>query len=150
MHELISILTSFEWHEFEFGLISFRFFLNRWGRWEEILHHSGLRKGYTVDSIQDAFRLVVLYCVNTYRGDEKLKTFAWELITPPEHANAQPSTKLVQPAAPKNSGTRSSKRSKKGDSDSLERNGSSEVAENIEWVADEKYDMEQHLDKNYR
>merc|ERR1712223_922791 len=51
-----------------------------WGRWDEILAHCGLRKGYTAQSVEDAFRLALLYCVNTYRGDDKLKTFCWELI----------------------------------------------------------------------
>ena len=108
------------------------FFHYRWGRWEEILHHCGLRKGYTSDSVQDAFRLALLYCVNTYRGDEKLKSFIWELITPPDFIENR---RLA-------SRSRSKKKSKRGQED--------ELPEGIEWIADEKYDMEANLDKNYR
>lgn len=92
------------------------------------MHHSGLRKGYTAASCEDIFRLALLYCVNTYRGDEKLKSFTWELITPPEHKASSRSKK--------------SKR-RKGDEGGAD-------SEGIEWIADEKYDMEAHLEKNYR
>ena len=108
-------------------------FFTRWGRWEEIIHHCGLRKGYTADSVQDAFRLALLYCVNTYRGDEKLKSFIWELITPPDFIDRRLASR---------SRSKSKKTRGRGQED--------ELPEGIEWIADEKYDMEANLDKNYR
>ena len=110
----------------------FIFFFCRWGRWDEILAHSGLRKGYSAQSIEDAFRLALLYCVNTYRGDEKLKSFTWELITPAGHHASDKSQEK----------SKAKKKSKKG-----QENGE---LEGFEWIANEKYDMEQHLEKNYR
>ena len=107
----------------------------RWGRWDEILAHSGLRKGYSAQSIEDAFRLALLYCVNTYRGDEKLKTFCWELITPPG---------FLADKAKKEAKNRKSKSKKE---DAATNNGE---LEGIEWIANEKYDMESNLEKNYR
>ena len=76
--------------------------------------------------------MALLYCVNTYRGDEKLKSFTWELITPAGHHASDKSQEKSKKA----------KKSKKG-----QENGE---LEGFEWIANEKYDMEQHLEKNYR
>ena len=120
------------------NFLIFFFWFFSWGRWDEILAHCGLRKGYTAQSVEDAFRLALLYCVNTYRGDEKLKTFCWELITPPGHAATSNSS---------NEGSKKDSKSRKSKSRKSENNGE---LEGIEWIADEKYDMEVHLEKNYR
>ena len=65
--------------------------------------------------------------MNTYRGDEKLRNFTWELITPPDYTDNQSLSRR--------------KKSKKGQNQPMQA---------IEWIADEKYDMEANLDKNYR
>ena len=111
---------------FGFVKLHLQFFCS-WGRWEEIRHSSGLRKNYSVEATEDALRLTLLYCVNTYRGDEKLRTFIWELITPSEYAD--------------NQALSSRKKNKRGKSNAMQ---------SIEWIADEKYDMDRNLDKNYR
>ena len=77
--------------------------------------------------------MALLYCVNTYRGDEKLKTFCWELITPPGF--------IAEKNKEKN------RKSKGKKVDSASNNGE---LEGIEWIANEKYDIETHLEKNYR
>ena len=58
----------------------------RWGRWEEILANAGLRKGFNAQLAEDAFRMTLLYCVNSYKGDDKIKSFVWDLITPPQYS----------------------------------------------------------------
>ena len=69
--------------------INLIFLLRSWGRWEDMVQISGLRGKYSKESAEDAIRLILLYCVNTYRGDEKLRNFTWELITPAEYADNQ-------------------------------------------------------------
>lgn len=32
--------------------------------------------------------LQILYCLRFYRGDDKIRTFIWELITPPENGDS--------------------------------------------------------------
>ena len=110
----------------------FIFLSTSWGRWEDMVQVSGLRGKYSKESAQDAIRLILLYCVNTYRGDEKLRNFTWELITPAEYAENQSLAKK--------------KKSKKKDKDASKDGQLS----GIEWISDEKYDMETNLDKNYR
>merc|ERR1712203_384187 len=57
-----------------------------WGRWEEILANAGLRKGFNPQLAEDAFRMTLLYCVNSYKGDDKIKSFVLDLITPPQYS----------------------------------------------------------------
>jgi hypothetical protein len=86
----------------------------------------------------------LLYCVNTYRGDEKIKSFIWDLITPPEHAKeleaAKNNTGLAGPVS------RSSRKGKKSRRDNVPDG----TPLGIEWISNSKFDMEVHLDKNYR
>ena len=111
-------------------------------------------RGYTPRSVQDAFRLVLLYCVNTYRGDEKLKSFIWELITPPEHAAAAQAAKTNEVSNASNGRNGSSGKGKKKGSNPPPVNDDPmsvyDFPEAIEWISDPKYDMETNLEKNYR
>merc|ERR1711902_31256 len=40
-------------------------------------------------AVEDAARMTLLYCLNTYKGDEKIKSFVWSLITPEEFGGAE-------------------------------------------------------------
>lgn len=64
----------------ERGLLTFG-----WGRWEEILQHSQFRRGWREMDVEDCARVILLYCLRYYRGDEKIRTFIWDLITPLEN-----------------------------------------------------------------
>merc|ERR1712226_192500 len=77
------------WSKGELFKLEKAFLAFGWGRWEDMVQVSGLRGKYSKESAQDAIRLILLYCVNTYRGDEKLRNFTWELITPAEYAENQ-------------------------------------------------------------
>jgi chromodomain-helicase-DNA-binding protein 7 len=52
-----------------------------------VIKHAHLRKGFTPQNVEDAFRMTLLYSVNTYKGDEKIKSFVWDLITPKEYGD---------------------------------------------------------------
>jgi hypothetical protein len=103
---------------------------------------SSLRKGFTPKLVEDACRMIVLYCINSYRGDEKIKSFIWDLITPEEHGGREKVGKnhsgLSGPVPRGRKGRKIKNASKDG------------LPGSISWVSDDKYDMESHLDKNYR
>ena len=129
------------------------FILNfRWGRWEEILANAGLRKGFSSHTAEDAFRMTLLYCVNTYKGDDKIKSFVWDLITPPEHSGS--GNKVVKNHAGLSGPVPRGRKGKK-----LKNASGKEVNEagiaapsgvDVGWVSHEKYDMQDNLDKGYR
>jgi chromodomain-helicase-DNA-binding protein 7 len=52
-----------------------------------VIRHTHFRKAYQPQNIEDAFRLTLLYSVNIYKGDEKIKSFVWDLITPKEYGD---------------------------------------------------------------
>ncbi len=115
------------------------FFNFRWGRWDDVLQHASLRKGFQASNVEDACRMALLYCVNQYKGDDKIKTFIWDLITPPEYGSKMAKNHSGL-AGPIPRGRRGQKKKKE------------DVAapSGIGWVSEEKYDMESFLDKNYR
>ena len=129
--------------------IDFLFLFSSWGQWESILQHSGIRKGFTAKDVEDAFRLTLLYSVNIYQGDEKIRSFIWDLITPPEHGGMKKVGKGHSGlSGPVPRGKRGGGRQKPKPKDDgiVELN----VPEGIAWVSDDKYDMETNLDKSYR
>ncbi|VDP42301.1 unnamed protein product [Soboliphyme baturini] len=53
-----------------------------WGRWSEILDNSNLKQKLTEAEMEILCRTLLLHCLRQYNGDEKLREFTWELITP--------------------------------------------------------------------
>lgn len=58
-----------------------------WGRWDKIIANNRFKKEISEEDCESICRVILLYCLNNYKGDEKIKSFAWELITPQEEAN---------------------------------------------------------------
>lgn len=117
-----------------------------WGRWSKIVRHASLRKGFSEELVEDASRIILLYCLNTYRGDEKIKAFVWDLITPKEYGGSDKVGKNHSGlSGPVPRGRKGRKGKGSGKDLSVPPAG-----ESIAWVSDEKYDMEMFLDKNYR
>ena len=114
-----------------------------WGRWEKILSHAGLRKGFSDELLEDASRIILLYCLNTYKGDEKIKSFIWDLITPKEYGGGEKSVRHHSGLSGPVPRGRKGKKGKGG-------SNAPATGESIAWVSDEKYDMEVYLDKSYR
>lgn len=59
-------------------------FLTRWGRWREILSHGRFKRQLNEQDVEIICRALLAYCLVHYRGDEKIKGFIWDLITPTE------------------------------------------------------------------
>ena len=128
------------------------FLISSWGSWEAVVATAGIRKGFTTKDVEDAFRMALLYCVNTYQGDDKIRSFIWDLITPVEHGGGQDKVAKNHSglSGPIPRGKRGLGRQKPAKPAKEEGVVELNVPEGIAWVADDKYDMEEHLDKSYR
>jgi hypothetical protein len=67
----------------------------RWGRWNDILTTGQFRTGWRESDVEDCARVIVLYCLRCFRGDEKLKQFGWDMVTPPEFVTEKLSSKQI-------------------------------------------------------
>lgn len=57
---------------------------SRWGRWKDILLHGRFKKQLTERDVESICRALLAYCLVHYRGDDKIKSFMWDLIAPSE------------------------------------------------------------------
>lgn len=55
-----------------------------WGRWKDILAHGRFKKQLTEWDVESICRALLSYCLVHYRGDDKIKSFMWDLIAPTE------------------------------------------------------------------
>ncbi|XP_031289656.2 chromodomain-helicase-DNA-binding protein 6 isoform X3 [Camelus dromedarius] len=60
-----------------------------WGRWKDILTHGRFKWHLNEKDMEMICRALLVYCVKHYKGDEKIKSFIWELITPTKDGQAQ-------------------------------------------------------------
>uniref|UniRef100_A0A6Q2YKY8 DNA helicase n=1 Tax=Esox lucius TaxID=8010 RepID=A0A6Q2YKY8_ESOLU len=56
-----------------------------WGRWRDILSHARCKRRLGERDVETICRVILVFCLLHYRGDENIKSFIWELITPPEN-----------------------------------------------------------------
>lgn len=129
----------------ERGLLTFG-----WGRWEEILQHSQFRRGWREIDVEDCARVILLYCLRYYRGDEKIRSFIWDLITPLENGEKVKNVSVGTNA-------RNSRQKKKGGGgrvrEGRETRGSiinGGPSDPNHWSNAEKYDGDIFLESNYR
>ena len=90
---------------------------------------------------QDAVRLSLVYSLQRYAGDEDIKTFVWDLITPKEFGGSKITQGHTGLSAPVPRG-RKGKKSKN--------TGRSSIPDGSSWAQEEKYDAESFLEKSYR
>ncbi|GAA6096271.1 chromodomain-helicase-DNA-binding protein 9 isoform X2 [Tachysurus ichikawai] len=55
-----------------------------WGRWRDILQHGRFKKQLSERDVEWICRALLAYCLVHYRGDDKIKSFMWDLIAPTE------------------------------------------------------------------
>ncbi|XP_042317903.1 chromodomain-helicase-DNA-binding protein 6 isoform X2 [Sceloporus undulatus] len=60
-----------------------------WGRWKDILNHGRFKWHLNEKDMEMICRALLVYCVRHYRGDEKIKSFIWDLITPTKDGQNQ-------------------------------------------------------------
>ena len=95
--------------------------------------------------------LQMLFCLQNFRGDEKVKAFSWDLIAPAENGQSgggggkDRNNGSSTPATPRSRKSKKSK-DKEGGKAALP----PAMYEGAEWTRDEKYDPEINLDSGYR
>ncbi|KAK2510655.1 chromodomain-helicase-DNA-binding protein 8-like [Columba livia] len=60
-----------------------------WGRWREILSHGCFKRRLSERDVESVCRAILVFCLLHYRGDPGLKSFIWDLISPPENGRAR-------------------------------------------------------------
>ncbi|XP_059426467.1 chromodomain-helicase-DNA-binding protein 6-like isoform X3 [Carassius carassius] len=60
-----------------------------WGRWKDILNHGRFKWHLMERDMEVLCRALLVYCVRHYKGDDKIKSFIWDLITPTEDGHNQ-------------------------------------------------------------
>uniref|UniRef100_A0A4W4DX86 DNA helicase n=1 Tax=Electrophorus electricus TaxID=8005 RepID=A0A4W4DX86_ELEEL len=55
-----------------------------WGRWRDILQHGRFKRPLSERDVEWICRALLAYCLVHYRGDDKIKSFMWDLIAPTE------------------------------------------------------------------
>ncbi|XP_065278989.1 chromodomain-helicase-DNA-binding protein 8 [Emys orbicularis] len=60
-----------------------------WGRWREILSHGRFKRRLSERDVETICRAILVYCLLHYRGDENIKGFIWDLISPAENGKAK-------------------------------------------------------------
>lgn len=61
----------------------------RWGRWREILTHGRFKRRLSERDVETICRTILVYCLLHYRGDENIKSFIWDLISPTENGKTK-------------------------------------------------------------
>uniref|UniRef100_A0A4W3KAU6 Chromodomain helicase DNA binding protein 9 n=1 Tax=Callorhinchus milii TaxID=7868 RepID=A0A4W3KAU6_CALMI len=60
-----------------------------WERWKDILSHGRFKRRLVEQDVETICRALLVYCLVHYRGDEKIKSFIWDLITPTENGQTK-------------------------------------------------------------
>uniref|UniRef100_A0A8C7IV33 Chromodomain helicase DNA binding protein 7 n=1 Tax=Oncorhynchus kisutch TaxID=8019 RepID=A0A8C7IV33_ONCKI len=60
-----------------------------WGRWGDILSHGRFKRPLREQDVETICRALLAYCLLHYRGDENIKSFIWDLITPTEDGQSR-------------------------------------------------------------
>ncbi|XP_018090747.1 chromodomain-helicase-DNA-binding protein 6 isoform X8 [Xenopus laevis] len=60
-----------------------------WGRWKDILNLGRFKWHLNEKDMEMICRALLVYCVKHYKGDEKIKSFIWDLITPTKDGHNQ-------------------------------------------------------------
>uniref|UniRef100_A0A8C0KRH6 Chromodomain helicase DNA binding protein 8 n=1 Tax=Canis lupus dingo TaxID=286419 RepID=A0A8C0KRH6_CANLU len=60
-----------------------------WGRWRDILSHGRFKRRMTERDVETICRAILVYCLLHYRGDENIKGFIWDLISPAENGKTK-------------------------------------------------------------
>ncbi|CAB3231113.1 unnamed protein product [Arctia plantaginis] len=135
--------TRSECFKIERGLLTFG-----WARWEEIVEKNQFRKGWTIPVIEDCARIIVLYCLRHYKGDEKIRNFIWDLIEPCENGEVTISRNHSGLHNPVPRGRNAKKKNRPKD---LPKPNDLQKWEDLNhWSSTDKYDCETYLENSYK
>uniref|UniRef100_A0AAQ5YT22 DNA helicase n=1 Tax=Amphiprion ocellaris TaxID=80972 RepID=A0AAQ5YT22_AMPOC len=60
-----------------------------WGRWKDILNHGRFKWHLAERDMEVICRALLVYCLRHYKGDDKIKSFIWDLIAPTKEGQDQ-------------------------------------------------------------
>ncbi|XP_068171397.1 chromodomain-helicase-DNA-binding protein 6 isoform X2 [Antennarius striatus] len=60
-----------------------------WGRWKDILNHGRFKWHLAERDMEVICRALLVYCLRHYKGDDKIKSFIWDLISPSKEGQDQ-------------------------------------------------------------
>ncbi|XP_075938173.1 chromodomain-helicase-DNA-binding protein 6 isoform X1 [Anarhichas minor] len=60
-----------------------------WGRWTDIMNHGRFKWHLAERDMEVICRALLVYCLRHYKGDDKIKSFIWDLITPTKEGQDQ-------------------------------------------------------------
>ncbi|XP_063529219.1 chromodomain-helicase-DNA-binding protein 7-like [Cydia strobilella] len=135
--------TRSECFKIERGLLTFG-----WARWDEIIDKNQFRKGWTLPVIEDCARIIVLYCLRHYKGDEKIRNFIWDLIEPCENGEVTISRNHSGLHNPVPRGRNAKKKNRP--KDLPKPNDVPRWEDPNHWSSIEKYDCEAYLESSYK
>lgn len=131
-----------QWHrsecfKVEKGLLTFG-----WGRWDEIMKHGEFRSAWKISDVQECARMVLLFCIRYYRGDDKIKGFIFDLIAPTVDGKTKMHHNHIGLSAPV-------PRGRKGKKKLREAKLIASHMEGADWAKEEKFDTDVYLDQGY-
>ncbi|XP_038222216.1 chromodomain-helicase-DNA-binding protein 7-like isoform X1 [Zerene cesonia] len=135
--------TRSECFKIERGLLTFG-----WARWEEIVDRNQFRKGWSIPVIEDCARIIVLFCLRHYKGDEKIRNFIWDLIEPCENGEVTISRNHSGLHNPVPRGRNAKKKNRL--KDIPKPNDLQKWEDPNHWSSHEKYDCDTYLESSYK
>ena len=113
-----------------------------WGRWKEILAHGDFRAAWKEKDVQECARMILLFCIRYYRGDDKIKGFIFDLIAPTSDGKTRIHPNHIGLSAPV-------PRGRKGKKKIREAKLVATHMEGADWAKEEKFDTDIYLDQGY-
>lgn len=158
--------VGFGWSRYEYFRVEKALLTYGWGRWDECVKMANFKRDLTDQDVEDISRIVLLFSLQNYKGDEKVKSYVLELITPPSEKGANESSngdsngdgmlptiveldvnksleQCLFSDSPGNSGCRRARKK-------LPIKSVGEELETLDWAKNDKYNPEIHLPEEYR
>lgn len=130
------------WHRSECFKVEKGLLTYGWGRWEEIMKVGEFRSAWKVSDIEECARMVLLFCIRYYRGDDKIKGFIFDLIAPTSDGKTRMHHNHIGLSAPV-------PRGRKGKKKLREAKLIASHMEGADWAKQEKFDTDTYLDQGY-
>lgn len=131
--------VGFGWNRYEFFRAEKALLTFGWGRWNECLIQANFKRPLVLADVEDMARIILLFALQTYKGDEKLKQIILEMIVPESERNDQ--TEALFSEQQKNRSRRKPKEMAKSVSEELEA---------MHWTKSDKFNPELHLPEEYK
>lgn len=135
----------FGWSRAEYFKVEKALLTFGWDRWDECLILANFKRPLTVSDAEDISRVILLFALQNYKGDEKVKSFILDLITPAEIEMKQSDQDLTDHDLMNDNSFRRNRKSR------MNSKSVTEELEMLDWVKSDKYNPEiQIVDEAYK